>query len=274
VFIDGVARARYTADGEFLGVLKIGQDTTERRLAGERQREADERVRQELEQRVFEATAELRVLSRRLLLVQEEERRRLALELHDDFGQMLTGLGFTLGTGKVDAGRLAEAQRIVAELTGRIRERSMELRPATLDSYGLLSALRWHLERYQRQTGITVELFQAGVDRRFPAPVEIAAYRIVQETLTNVARHSGATTATVQLFADEVALTVSIRDLGRGFDLSSVTPGSGLGGMRERAELLGGTFEIDVAAGEGVTLTAELPLDNSGLDDRVAEEET
>jgi two-component system sensor histidine kinase NreB len=173
---------------------------------------------------------------------------------------MLTGLGFTLGMGTVEGPRLGEAQRIVAELTERVRDRSMELRPATLDSYGLLPAVLWHLERYQRQTGIEVELLQEGLDRRFSPPVEITAYRIVQEALTNVARHSASRSAKVQLFADDVALTVSVRDHGRGFGIASNNGGSGMAGMRERAELLGGTLEIDTAPGEGVTLTAELPL--------------
>jgi PAS domain S-box-containing protein len=275
VFIDGVVRARYAADGEFLGVLKIGQDVTERRLARQRQREEEERVRQELSRRVAAATAELRQLSRRLLLVQEEERRYLATELHDEIGQVLTGLALQLGTDPtIDAERLAEARLTVATLTEQVRNLSMDLRPAALDAYGLLPTLRWHLERYQHQTGIAVELLQEGLERRFNAPVEIAAYRIVQEALTNVARHAKTSRVVVQLFADDVALTVSIRDHGRGFDVSSTIPGSGLGGMRERAELLGGTLEIDATTGDGVTVTAELPLEILAMDTGIAEENT
>jgi PAS domain S-box-containing protein len=267
VFIDGVARARYAADGQFLGVFKIGQDVTDRWLAQQRQQEEQGRIRQELQDRVLVATSEVRDLSRQLLLAQEEERRHLALELHDDFGQVLTGLALALSAKNLTESRLAEARQTVAEVTARIRHRSMELRPATLDSYGLLPTLHWHLERYQRQTGITVALQQEGVDRRFTPAIEIAAYRIVQEALTNVARHAQADHAIVQLFADEVALTVAVRDHGTGYDPSAITPGSGLGGMRERAELLGGTFEIDTLPGGGVALTAEIPLNGDpGID--------
>lgn len=274
VFIDGVARARYAANGEFQGILKIGQDVTERRRARQQRQAEQERVRQELARRVEAATAELREQSRRLLVVQEEERRFLATELHDEIGQVLTGLGLQLGTeSTIDAARLAEARRTVATLTEQVRNLSMELRPAALDAYGLVPALHWHLERYQRQTGITVDLLQEGLDQRFAAPVEIAAYRIVQEALTNVARHAETDRVVVQLFADDVALTVSVRDHGRGFDSSSNARGSGLGGMRERAELLGGTFEIDAAPGEGVTVTAELPLEDPAMDGRPADEE-
>jgi signal transduction histidine kinase len=242
-------------------VLKIGQDATERRLEEQRRRDDADRTRLALETRVAEATRELRALSRRLLTVQEDERRVLARELHDEIGQALTGLGLQLGDGiSSDPSRLGEARQIVRDLTEQVRNLSMDLRPAVLDRYGLLAALQWHLERYGRQTGIRVELRHEGMDRRFPAPVEIAAYRIVQEALTNVARHSRATMAIVQCLADEEMLTVSVRDDGRGFDPTTVLRGSGLGGMHERAELLGGALTVDNAAGQGVVTTAELPL--------------
>lgn len=219
-------------------------------------------AREELEARVKAATTEMRSLSRRLLLVQEEERRNLARELHDEIGQVLTGLGFELSTSRTgNKSRLAEAQRIVAELTEQVRQLSMDLRPAALDTYGLLPALLWHVERYQKRTGITVDLRQEGVDRRFTAPVEIAAYRIVQEALTNVARHAGVDHVQVQLFADATMLTVAIRENGLGFNPESPAPG-GLSGMRERAALTGGTLTIDTAPGQGVVVTAELPIND------------
>ncbi len=262
VFIEGSSRARRAADGTFLGMLKIGRDATERFRADQARQEEAERARQELERRVEESTAELRALSRRLLSVQEEERRFLANELHDEIGQVLTGLSLQLGTtSSTDATRLAEARQTVAELTEQVRQLSMDLRPAALDAYGLLPALRWHAERYSTRTGIAVELRQEGVDRRFPDPVEIAAYRVVQEALTNVARHAGVRQATVQLLADAEALTIVVQDSGRGFDAATNTNGSGLGGMRERVSLLGGTISIDAGPGEGVVVTAELPID-------------
>lgn len=256
----GLSAANRLAEGR---VVEYVLDVTARRQAEEALRGSEE----SLQRRVTEATAELRALSQRLLLVQEEERRFLARELHDEIGQVLTGLGFQLGAGTAtEDERLAEARRIVAELTNQVRQLSMDLRPAALDSYGLLPALRWHLKRYQQQTGVRVELRAEGVARRFPAPVEIAAYRIVQEALTNVARHAETTDAVVQLFADEAALTVSVRDHGRGFDPRATAGAGGLSGMRERAELLGGTLVIDAAPGQGVVVTAELPIDAPGVD--------
>lgn len=206
--------------------------------------------------RVAAATAELRTLSRRLLQVQEEERRHLARELHDEIGQVLTGLGLQLGARK----DLAEARRIVQELTEEVRRMSMDLRPAALDTYGLLPALEWHIERYQVRTGVTVDFRYEGLERRFPAPVEITAFRVVQEALTNVARHAHTRLATVQLFADADALTISVRDQGRGFDPVATQLSTGLGGMRERVELLDGTIQIDAAPGAGTVVTVELPL--------------
>jgi PAS domain S-box-containing protein len=262
VFIEGVVRARFDLDGEFLGALKIGRDVTERRLAEQRRIEREDHIRRELRAQVAAATVELRALSHRLLVVQEEERRALARELHDEIGQMLTGLSFTLSTAATTDGQIAEAQRIVTELTEQVRRLSMDLRPTALDSYGVLPTLRGHIERYESQTGIMVDLRADGAHQRFPAPVEITAYRIVQEALTNVARHSQASDALVQLFADEQTLTISIRDAGVGFDPANLSGATGLGGMRERAELLGGTVEIDASPGAGVLITAELPLNN------------
>ena len=263
VFIEGTTRARFDLDGEFVGALKIGRDATESRLAEQRRIERDEQIQRELRAEIAAATAELRALSHRLLLVQEEERRYLARELHDEIGQMLTGLAFTLSTAATSNGQLAEAQRIVDELTLQVRQLSMDLRPTALDAYGLLPTLRGHTERYEVQTGIAVDLRAEGLNQRFPAPIEITAYRIVQEALTNVARHAETSEVTVQLFADEQTLTVSVRDSGLGFDPATIYGATGLSGMRERAELLGGTMEIDASPGTGVRITAELPLSSA-----------
>ena len=150
----------------------------------------------------------------------------------------------------------------MAELTKQMRQLSMDLRPASLDAYGLLPALRSHVERYNLQTGIMIDLRAEGLNQRFPASIEITTYRIVQEALTNLARHSEASECVVQLVADEQMLMISIRDGGRGFDPARIDEGSGLGGIRERAELLGGTLEIDTAPGAGVRITAEIPIRN------------
>lgn len=267
VFIEGMTYARRGADSAFNGVFKIGQDVTARLLAEEALRQSEA----SLQRRVEAATRELRSLSRRLLLVQEEERRHLARELHDEIGQALTGLNFQLAaaTGK-NRKTLADAQSQVQALTEQVRQLSLDLRPGVLDRYGLLAALQWHAERYQQRTGITVDLSHEGLEQRLAPEVEIGAYRVVQEALTNVARHAETDTASVQLVVDDRLLTVVVRDGGRGFDQIEGASSVGLGGMRERVDLLGGAIDIESTPGVGTAVTAEIPLGepNPGRTDR------
>ncbi len=274
VFIDGTSYARRLEDGTFQGVFKVGQDVTERVLAEAARREDEANRREMLEAEVATATVELRTLSRRLLLVQEEERRRLALELHDEIGQVLTGLTFQLAAAQAQSGVsvLDEAATTVQTLTEQVRQMSLDLRPAVLDRYGLPAAIAWYLERYQATTGITIHLQQQDVEqRRYPPEIEIAAFRVVQEALTNIARHAGVAEAWVTLFRDGSLLLV-IHDRGRGFDPAQHLESSGLGGMRERVELLGGSFELVTAPGEGVHITAAFSLEDAEVGEPLAEQ--
>jgi signal transduction histidine kinase len=143
----------------------------------------------------------------------------------------------------------------------------MDLRPATLDAYGLLPAIQSQLERYEKRTEVMVDLRAVGVDRRFSPTVEITAYRVVQEALTNLARHAKTSAGVVQLIADDESLFISIRDDGVGLDPAGITEGTGIGGMRERVELLGGHFEIDAIPNGGTSVTAQLPVRESPTDD-------
>jgi PAS domain S-box-containing protein len=210
----------------------------------------------------------LQRLSRRLVELQEGERQHIARELHDEIGQLLTGLRLTLEmSGRLPADAVAEslteAVSLVNELISRVRQLSLDLRPAMLDDLGLLSALLWHFERYTAQTNVQVVFEHTGLDQRLSPAVETAAYRIVQEALTNVARHAGVSEATVRLWADPSTLVVQIEDEGSGFDPRAVPAGSagcGLTGMRERASLLGGHLTVDSMPGVGTRLLAELPL--------------
>jgi PAS domain S-box-containing protein len=211
----------------------------------------------------------LRFLSRRLLDVQEQERRHLARELHDEIGQLLTGLKLQLDAAERGpiaeaVTRLAQARDAARDLTEQVRELSLRLRPSMLDDLGLVPAVRWLAERVAAQTRVTVEIHPAGCDRRFPPEVETAAYRIVQEALTNVARHAGTTTAEVTLSCPDDVLTLTVTDRGAGFDVSAVGPvTSGLSGMRERAALLCGGVTVTSAPGAGTTVTATLPLSSN-----------
>lgn len=215
--------------------------------------------------------ASLQAVSSRLLEVQEAERRHLARELHDEVGQLLTGLRLLLksnGDASIDAikGRFDQARSIVDDLFGTVRRLSFDLRPADLDQFGLLPALLALFERYTSQTGILVDFKHRDVDRRFESKVETAAYRVVQQALTNTAQHAGVAGVTVRLWAEENELQLQVEDRGRGFDpeiVMKVTRSSGLFGMSERTSLVGGRLTIDSAPGKGTTITAELPLNDS-----------
>jgi signal transduction histidine kinase len=211
----------------------------------------------------------LQALSSRLMEVQEAERRHIARELHDEIGQMLTGLKLLVGmsmrlpAGDVEA-NLEEALTLTNELIARVRDLSLSLRPAPLDDLGLLPALRWHFERYITQTNVHVVFEHDGLEgRRFASELETAFYRIVQEALTNVARHADVSEVTVRAWADKKTLGVQVEDRGGGFDVDSelaqVTSG-GLPGMHERVALLNGRLTIESSPGDGTCVTAEFPL--------------
>jgi len=212
---------------------------------------------------------QLQALSRRLVEVQETERRHLARELHDEIGQVLTGLQLMLGMitrlpAEAVKANLDEAQSLVGELLARVRNLSLDLRPAMLDDLGLLPALLWQVERYTAQTEVRVNFKHTGLEGRSFAPeIETAVYRLVQEALTNVARHAGVKEVAVYVWADPASLSLQIEDQGRGFDSEAAMKAAatgGLAGMRERAILLGGQLRVESTPGAGTCLTAELPL--------------
>lgn len=215
----------------------------------------------------------LRTFPRRLLEVQEAEGQRIARELHDEVGQILTGVGMLLSVDAAQPAesraRMAEARSILQDLIARVRNLALDLRPAVLDDFGLVPALEWLLDRYTRQTGIEVDFRHDNVNgRRFSEAVEIAAYRIVQEALTNVARHAQVRNAAVALAADEHTLTVQVTDRGAGFDPQrpdEVRDAVGLAGMRERASTLEGRLTVSTSPGGGTCIRADLPLRKNGL---------
>jgi signal transduction histidine kinase/DNA-binding response OmpR family regulator len=217
---------------------------------------------------VSAARARLQAVSRQLVAVQEAERRQIARDLHDEIGQTLTGLKLVLaigtrGTPESVQARLVEAQGLVNDLTARVRELSLELRPAMLDDLGLLPTLLWHVKRYTAQTQIQVILKHSGLERRVDSDVEIAVYRIFQEGLTNVARHASTRELWARIWRTEEHIGVQIEDHGCGFapeEVLATHTSSGLAGMVERARLLGGQLTIEAAPGRGTRLTAELPI--------------
>lgn len=258
----------------FAGAFGMCTDITDRKQAGEE--------RDLLLEQVSAGREKLQVLSRRLVEVHEIERRNLARELHDEIGQTLTGLKLMLemnertlaamatdprqrpadGQPKKRRPNLSAALDLVNGLMKQVRELSLTLRPTMLDDLGLLPTLLWHFERYEAQTQVQVVFGHANLEARFAPETETAAYRIVQEALTNVARYAGVNEVNVRLWADEDVLGIEIRDDGIGFDAGSGASltSSGLNGMRERALLLQGQLEICSAPGDGTRITGELPL--------------
>lgn len=228
----------------------------------------DIRDRNRAEEELRQRGRELQALSRQLVEVQEAERRHVARELHDEVGQVLTGLKLALeviprlpAEGARD--RLEEAKGMVNELMNQVRELSLDLRPAMLDDLGLLHTLLWYFQRFTARTQVEVDYEHTGLDRRFHPDVETTAYRIVQEALTNVARHANVTGVKVRLWTDDEVLRLFIQDRGAGFDPDAAlanNQSNGLAGMRERATLLGGELTFESAPGAGTSLIAELPL--------------
>jgi signal transduction histidine kinase len=215
---------------------------------------------------VKQAEEQLRNLSRRLVSLQEDERRKIARELHDEIGQNLTALKMLLDKASPaavegSASELREARETLRELMNRVRNLSLELRPAMLDDLGLLPTLQWHFKRYTSQTRVKVDFRHAGLRVDLSPEVTSTAYRIVQEALTNVARHAKVPEVMVSIRTEGDALLLEVEDHGAGFDRAKVPSTCvGLSGMRERVLSLGGNLLVKSAPGEGTCLRAELPL--------------
>jgi PAS domain S-box-containing protein len=209
------------------------------------------------------------VLSRMLLEVQEEERRSLARELHDQIGQTLTGLKMLFdsldGIPAQAAERLEVGRSLVVDLIERTRRISLDLRPSMLDDLGLLPALLWHNERCREQAELEIDFKHAGLERRFPTEIETAAYRIIQEGCTNIIRHAGVRQAKIRVWSEADVLHIRVEDRGAGFEVEPIIAGgsgNGLSGMRERALLIGGNLEIYSKPSQGTILIAHLPFNN------------
>jgi len=226
-----------------------------------------------LAEKLQSQSEEMRRLSWKLIEVQEQTLRHVARDLHDHFGQILTAIGLALGragqkaaaTDPVFVRDVREAKKIVEETLQSVRDESQIFRPAILDDFGLQQTLEWFGEQFARQTGVEVHFAGKLADGLFPPEAAIHLYRIVQEALSNVARHSGAREAWVTLGEKENHLDLEIRDNGRGFETRkemkrAAGQGIGLMGMRERAEHLQGSFSIRSAPREGTTVSVRVPL--------------
>ncbi|MDI9237449.1 sensor histidine kinase [Lysobacter sp. LF1] len=207
---------------------------------------------------------DLHALAGHLIEVQEKERRTLSRELHDDIGQAISAIKMSATSldGEDDAGRREIVEEIVGisdQTIAKLRDISILLRPPQLDALGLVAALRWQCERLFRGGQPALELDLAPLPERPDPAVELATFRIAQEALTNVLRHSGASHVTVMLAPRGDQLLLTVIDDGRGFDPAR-SSGLGLITMRERAQQIGGTFDIETVPGAGTCVRACLPL--------------
>jgi signal transduction histidine kinase len=220
-----------------------------------------------------QSASELQQLSQRLVAVQEEERRHIARELHDEVGQALSAIKVDLMLAHRDLERgggaaapLDAAQRTADDALQVVRDLSQLLRPAVLDDLGLAAAVDGLLRGLSRRHHVHVELVTEGLPHRLPADLEVTAFRIIQEALTNVARHAGATRCVVRIASHGDRVTLSVDDNGCGFD-PRLQPGArrglGLVGLRERVAERRGTIDIAAASGGGTRLLVSLPITSS-----------
>jgi signal transduction histidine kinase len=211
----------------------------------------------------------LQELSRRLFQVQEDERRHLARELHDQMGQALTAAKLNLQAAQrleergLIARKLDDGIAVLETLLQQARQISLDLRPPLLDDLGLVPALRWYLDQQAQRAGLRIEFFADPALERMSPEIETACFRVAQEALTNVVRHARAQTVSVELHRTPEALHLVVRDDGIGFDvMRAEQQGVSLGllGMRERVTLLGGEMDCQSAPGRGTEIHAFFPV--------------
>jgi two-component system NarL family sensor kinase len=229
---------------------------------------------QEIDSLVLARTAELQKLSQRLLKVQDEERRKFARDLHDTTGQTLTALKMSVfllqQSCKQDPSKLdlvSKVEALADQALEEIRTVSYLLHPPLLDEVGFACAAEWYIEGFSKRSGINVKAEITNSEERLPRSMEIALFRVLQESLTNIHRHSGASDAIIQFKHQADVVTLEIRDFGKGIPAErlrllrevSAETGVGLAGMRERLHELNGKLEIE-SDGRGTVMRATAPL--------------
>ncbi len=263
---DPIERGVFTAEDSHLLELFAARATLAlgmtRAIAGERER-ADAEV---LPSREEQQEVSRRETLRRVVEAQERERRRIARELHDDTGQALTsvliGLRLAEESDDLESARttLHDLRETVIVAIRDLRSLAVELRPTALDDFGLEPALERLVDTFGRRTGLVIDLHVSGIELRLGEELETALYRVVQEGLTNIAKHAGATQVTVSVRGHDHVVSLNVEDDGRGFEVSGPALGLGLVSMRERAELVGGSLRVESTPGQGTTLVVEVPM--------------
>jgi signal transduction histidine kinase len=289
-FVSPIHSFRIPDGLQIVGMLAFAAASSVIVAIGERNRRKMEALREsqaDLEERLRKRSEELDVanqglgdLTARLLQLQDEERRRIARELHDSAGQSLTALALNLSNLGTEIERLTKSAKTVSDSVVLVNDMSRDIRtisyllhPPLLDEAGLASALRWYIRGFTERSGIKVELELPEDFERLPRDVETAIFRLVQECLTNIHRHSESPTATISVAHAGGEVRIEVQDQGRGIApekklelLSAGTPGVGIRGMRERLRQLGGTMEINSDGdGSGTQVVVRLPIANVGF---------
>lgn len=252
--------------GLFMHTRCFVRDITEQRLLEQALREGQA----ELQRMVEHRTAALRRLSVRVLGLQDAERRRIARELHDSLGQYLTGLKIDLDMLRERPGSAelwAQSEELLARCIAEVRTLSYLLHPPMMDEAGLSSAAHWYLQGFRDRSGISVNLETSDNLDRLPDAIEVALFRIIQEALTNVHRHSGASAADIRILRDAEQVLLEVKDNGRGmpeevlrrFYETGAGTGVGLTGMHERVRELGGNLSLE-SGGSGTSLLVAIPI--------------
>jgi signal transduction histidine kinase len=238
----------------------------------ELERRVEERTRalNDANERLREREQDRSQLLRKVITAQEDERKRIARELHDETSQSLAVLAMGLEAAQEAirgnlTPRLDEVKAVAVRTLEDVHRLILDLRPSVLDDLGLLSAIRWYAERHLETRGISVRCEFSEVDRRLPPELETALFRLCQEAMTNIARHAQATAVLVEVGLDGDVFRIDIEDDGKGFDPEAVARREGrrpwgLMGIRERAEILGGTAKIDSAPGKGTRVEVRIPV--------------
>lgn len=258
------AAPRFSAEGDYLGHVASGTDITERKLAEQELRATHDRLAVELNQRA-RLQRELSALSDRLIRAQEEERRRVARELHDSVGNQIAALTIALATFNRESPspKTQWLTKMLRDLAQGVRDISHQLHPVMLEFAGLAAALREMCREYGKLTGMGIAVTAADDLGEIPAGTALCAYRVTQEALQNIAKHSGAKLASVSLTRSGGDLVLRISDGGKGFDpeLAGKNGGLGLVSIRERIRLARGALKIESAPGRGTVVRISVPVE-------------
>ncbi|HET6443974.1 MAG TPA: GAF domain-containing sensor histidine kinase, partial [candidate division Zixibacteria bacterium] len=284
--IRAVLSAPLTASGELVGSLNLGSyepacfDLVHQEIASEVANSLAIAIHSaRLLETVTGHRQELQRLSNRLVTIQEEERKQISYELHDEIGQVLTAITYNLAAIRRDIpeevvylraeARLSDTEELVRQVMERTRSMSLRLRPSMLQDLGLVPTLRWYINQYGIRMDTEVEFTADSIDPELPETIATMLYRFIQEGLTNAARYSGANRIAVTLVHDDGCIRAIVEDDGIGFEpdgaigIQSPNTGTGLLGIRERVSSLGGRLDIETTLGEGTRLIAEVPLGES-----------